>query len=832
MITSRNNRFFKGGFIGLMIAAALALSAASAQAATVEGEWTKSTWTTFTASPDAISRPKYIASDRPYTDFLFCDGYANTSAAGNLVNGRVLVWEFPRKATLNGVKLYSNHKDTGRDDIRLASVQVKYTADGEWVTLANSGVTHNHTSTMQKKLYASFAAPDGYNLAEDVMAVRLVFSSSQEGGSITLAEAELLGSIEPPSQPEEPSPYVWTAGGYVPGSWTPLVAESNMMAYCTSIQKGGTTTSSYDAMIDQSVAQFNAWVGSGSTMAWLFDLPFDLYSFRVFSRWNDGGRDDIGIMKFETRDENGAWTIRTDAENYALVGAGTSIDTGTARAGSNCAFLRRNDGEPIARGVTGIRVLPYYHVNDSCWAEVEAEGFMPPGPAIFDVRSVAVSNNCFKVDWTAQLSSLGASDSATVNLWTSTNGVDYSLTDSAIVTETGVDYAFTKTFDAVGLTISYCFETINTNATRSWCSTNEVATFVNSDNSTYYWRPSVAAGSWEDASSWSNSLNDARLAYPSQQYATASFALIDQAQSVEATVGASHTVRFVPPPSAAAVLTLKGDSSVTLEFASLNGTLVGTNVLDGLVVRYPNRPTLAAGARIKARSGAKCYILPSNNCGQYAGIELYSGAKLNIGTGSAANDTQYFAADFEIVLDGGSVENAGYFIWSGGWPSRANRGHIVFRPGGGQFLAPGSHNMLVSGARCEMRYELPGGNWSGYAAAPLRPGDVNNDHRFGRVNGGSGTFFVNVVFGEDAPWRKAEVPLIRKTNNNGIITNNFAFAAFGTDMDVNVPNKKGDYFYWTYGANDTTEPAAAGDLPTGLSFHYAGRQIGLTIFVR
>ena len=814
---------------GLVCLAAMA--AASVWAATAQGEWTTSTWSTLTASPDAISRPKYIAADRPYTDFIFCDGYANTSAAGNLGNGRVLAWEFPRKATLTGVKLYSNHKDTGRDDIRLASVQVKYTADGAWETLANSAVTHNHTSTMEKKLYAGFAAPDGYNLAEDVVAVRLVFAA-QENGCITLAEAELLGSIEPPLEPEEPSPYVWTAGGYEPGSWTPLVAESNMMAYCTSILKGSTATSSYDAMTDQSVVKFDAYVPNNNTMSWLFDQPFDLYEFRVFSRWNDTGRDDIGILKFETRVENGVWTVRTDSDNYAVVGVDTGIDTGTARTGSNYAFLRRNDGEPIARGVTGIRVFSYYYVNDPCWAEVEAAGVMPAGPAIFDARSVAVSNNCFKVDWTAQVSSLGASDSATVNLWTSTNGVDYSLADSVLVTETGVDYAFTHTFDAVGLTISYRFETINTNATSRWCSTNEVATFVNHDNSTYYWLPLVAAGSWEDASSWSNSLNDARLPYPSQQYATASFALIDQAQSVEATVGASHTVRFVPPPSAAAVLTLKGDSSVTLEFASLTGQLVGTNVLDGLVVRYSGRPTLAVGARIKARNGAKCYILPSNNCGQYAGIELYSGAKLNIPASAAANDTQYFAADFEIVLDGGSVENAGYFIWSGSGSGRANRGHIVFRPGGGQFLAPGSHNMLVGGALCEMRYELPGGDWRGYAAAPLQPGDVNDGHRFGRVNGSRGTFFVNVVFGEDKPRRELDLPLIRKTNTNGIITNNFAFAAFGTNLTANEPDSKGDYFYWTYGTNDALEPVNAGDLPTGLSFYYAKRQNGTIIFVR
>lgn len=728
--------------------------------------------------------------------------------------------------------MYSNHGDSGRDDIRLTSVQVRYSADGEWVTLANSGVTHNHTSTMQKKLFAGFAAPEGYNLAEDVVAVKLVFPA-QENSWISFVEAELLGSLEPSSEPEEESPYVWTVGGYSPGAWTPLVAESNMMAYCWSIQKNGTATSSYDFMTDKSVAKVdNAWVASGNTMAWLFDQPFDLYSFRVFSRWNDSGRDDISIWKFETRDENGVWTIRTDAENHAMVGTGKNIETVSGTTGSNYAILRRSDGEPIASGVTGVRVLAYYHGYDACWAEVEAEGAMSSGPAIFDTRSVTVSNDCFKVDWTAQLSSLGASGSATVNLWTSTNGVDYSLADSAIVTETGVDYAFTKTFDAVGLTISYRFETINTSGAGSWCSTNEVATFVNYDNAIYYWLPEVAAGSWEDAACWSNSLNDARLAYPSHQYATASFALLDPATPVEATLGASRTVRFAPPASSAATVTLKGGSSVTLQIAGVSGSLKGTNILDGLVVRYSGFPVFAAGARIKARNGAKCYILPSNNCGQYAGIELYSGAKLNIGTGVAANDTQYFAADFEIVLDGGSVENAGYFIWSGSGYGRANRGHIVFRPGGGQFLAPGSHRMMFgSGALCELRYEIPGGSWSGYTAAPLRPADVNNDHPFGKVDG-NGKFLVNVVFGADSPSRALELPLIRKTDSGTIITNSFDFAAFGAGMEANVPNHRGDYFYWTYGAGNATEPAAAGDLPTGLSFHYAGRRRGAVYYLR
>ena len=238
----------------------------------------------------------------------------------------------------------------------------------------------------------------------------------------------------------------------------------------------------------------------------------------------------------------------------------------------------------------------------------------------------------------------------------------------------------------------------------------------------------------------------------------------------------------------------------------------------------------AADARIKLQNGAECHIMPADVNGARAGIELYSGASLYTNLSAPSLWPRFFCNDFEIVLDGGTVRNAGYFIWSG--DSSPKRGHIIFRPGGGQFLAPSSHRMtLGSSALCELRYEIPGGSWSGYDAAPLRPADVNNDHPFGKVDG-NGKFLVNVVFGADSPSRELELPLIRKTDSGTIITNSFDFAAFGTDMEANVPNQKGDYFYWTYGAGNTTEPAAAGDLPTGLSFHYTGRRRGAVYFLR
>ena len=786
------------------------------------GVWTTGTWSSFTRSSNNLLCPRYLVKDSTSgaNDFLFCEG--SSFSSGQFAGNRNLTWAFPSAAKIVGAKVYTSWSDDGRVDINLTSIDVKYSEDGEWVSLGNSGVSHVHSSS-QTKLYAGFAAEDGTSaLAEGVVAVRFVFPSQQNNG-VGYAEVEILGELEV-ADPLPESEYVWEAAGYNASAWEPLVAKSNMMSYCTSILKNGAATTSYDGTKDKTVEMFSAYVGSGTTMTWMFGEAINLQSFSIFSRWKDNGRDSIAVLGFETLGEDGVWTQHFGIENeesWCLIGTPSGRDTATGNGISNYATLRRKDGAVLATGVKGVRVISYLGDstdNGACWVEVEAEGWIDATNAYFDDSSVTVSNDCWDVSWTARLVSLGASDEVTVNLWTSLDGVNYTIADTKVVTEVDTPYAFTQTLDDVDQTLYYKFETVNTKGEKTWYTTNTVRSVVNHNNATFVWKSGVTSGAWEDAANWTNSKNDARLTWPTGEYSTADFSQVEAGAEVTVTVGASHSpmIKF---PSADVVLTLKGESAV--ELAMKNTDLTGRVIVDGLSLKLPDSVTFGDGARLVAQNGAAVTASGCNLVGQKSGIELLSGATLSCSM-SRQNDYFYLSGDSEIVVNGGEVSNAGYFMWAGSTTPRTGR--IVFGTQGGVFKAPGAHTM-PSGGTCTFRYELPGGDWKGYEEAPLQPTRVNLNHQFGRADG---AFHVEVVDGEASKaTRELEIQLIEMPQgsiaDNTIYTNTFSFAAYGEALDVNVANKKGDYFYWTYDGGDATEPATAGTLPTGLRFHHARR---------
>lgn len=807
---------FKISSCGIVLGLAAVLGfGLPAQAEVATGTWTTNTWSTFTASANNIVRPGYLAPGSPYTDFRFCDGCSDNPTFGGNCS---VTWNFPRKATIRGLKLYSQWKDTGRDDIRITAMKVKHTADGEWETVPGTQLTFTHSSTYQKKLFAHFAAAGDAPIAEDVVAVQLVYPG-QESGYIGFNESEVLGELEPTSEPEFVSDYVWTAGGYTASTWTAL-GSSNMMAYCSSIllttSQGTSVTTDYNQITDGFVARYNKHIGSDTSLTWLYAQPFDLYSFSIFSRWNDAGRDSVSIWKFETQDEAGNWTVHTDYENWCMVGTGQNIDTNKTTTGANYATLRRKDGAPIATGVKGVRVFTYYG-DQACWAEAEAEGCMAKGAAIFDERSVTVTNDCWTVNWSAKVASLGASDVATVKLWTSFDNVNFTLADTVDVTEENVPVAFSKTYDDINQKIYYKFETINSKGAQEWRSTNETASVVNYDNAVYYWKPSVANGVWEDAVNWSNSHNDVRLAWPTHQYATADFSLLDADHPATVTVGASHNPKLVLAPNeSAAHVTFKGETSVTLDFNALAPKMTGIVEADGLGFRTPG-VIFADGARFIGRNGATCYMYLFQVTGSRSRLELYSGATL-----SSSWSYSYVGNDSEIILDGGTMSPT-YFIWSS--TKDPHPGYIVFGPNGGGFTTTHGHNQ-ENGGTCEFRYQLPSDGWKGREAAPLRVKRVNYMHQFG--NGGN--WRVNVQ-AATMPRKVLEVKLIDMYDKDTIKTNDFAFSAFGTTLKINETNKRGDYFYWTYNGTEQTVPETAGALPTGLRLHYAGAK-GMILLVR
>lgn len=812
--------------LNIIIAALAAPLAAFADVAT--GVWTTGTWTEFTRAENSLLRPRYLDTDAgsDKTDVFFCDGTAQNPIGTYFSGNRAVTWKFPSAATVYGARFYTSWQDGGRDGIIVTSMDVKYSEDGEWTSLENSQIDYNPAVSGKSQLTASFAAEDGSPIAEGVVAVRFVFPKQDHGGAAYL-EMEVLGELAEHDPDPEPD-LEWNAGGFDKTAWEPLVAESNMMKYCSFIYRNGAdATTSYAGMMNKTIAEYSSYILNNDTMTFKFANPIYLQSFSIFAGWRDGGRDSVAVLGFETQDENGEWTKHfgvQDEECWCVSGSpfGDAIDTATAKVGANYGTLRRKDGTPIATGVCAIRVYSYYGDSaGACWLEVEAEGWIEETNAIFDETSITFSNDCWDATWTAKLTSLGASDEATVNLWTSLDNVTFTKVATQTVTETDVAYEFKHTFDDVDQKIWYRFETVNSKGETTWYTTNAVNTAVNYDNATYAWRADGASGAWEDDSNWTNSRSDSRLKWPTHEYTTADFSGLASGAETVVTVGAAHSpkMKFAP---AGASLTLKGESSVTLTMK--NTDFAGCVTVDGMALAIP-KVTFGDGARLVAKNGAKVTAPGGLDIvGLKSGIELLSDATLSIGSVITR-----ISGDSEIVLNGGSVPAAGYFTWAGATKPQTAR--IVFGPLGGVFKAPQTHRMLESGV-CTLRYELPGGRWNGYSEAPLQPTKVNNDHQFG-----SGTFRVEVVDGEAEEAKKdLELPLIELPQNviagNTIVTNNFSFMAFGNEMEVGVPNSKGDYFYWTYDGGDATEPAEEGTLPSGLRFHHASRGIGLVIQIR
>lgn len=841
MITSQNHRFFRGKYlISVGIAAFLCMEAAAATPA-----WTGSAWTApITPVADNILSPSYLDEDS-YAYNGLCDRVYDLSC---LLHGKCdIVWRFPKPATISAINVYSGWGNTGRADIYVTSVSVKYAADGEWVVLDNSEVKL-YASSIGSKVKGRYAMFDGSTLASGIVALKMTFPE-QQNGFVGIYEAEVSGRFDEALDPET-FPYTFDFGDYAVNDWAP--SEGNMMQFCSSMSKTTITTpgnnsgivrtttditSSYSHMIDKTVGTTsNQQIEPGSVVTWTFATPFTLEAFKVFSHWGDKGRDAIVIYDFEVMDGDGVWTRLFDSSHPVLLGTTSSADLYTAAGGASGGTghlrfcLTRTDGDPIATDVAAIRVRTGSGSsygsgwNDSFWTEVEAIGSRSGGGAVLDATSVTVTNHCWEVVWSAALASLGSGDSATINLLTSLDGENFTLAGSRTATEINTGCWFTNVFDTLEQTVWYKFETVNASGSDEWRSTNAVASIVLHDNATYWWRSDVASGAWEDGGSWSNSLADARLSYPDGIYATADFLLVEPGSPVAVSVSAAHSVRFVWPRASASV-SFSGASPAALSDASTTAAFSGTNTFTGLALTLP-KTTFAAHSRLRLAGGAAATLgAGSLLSGEGCGIEITDGATLSIRTG----DHTEFCNDAEIVLNGGSVSDAGYFVWSGA--ASALGGHIVFRPKGGEFISPNTHKFKYMPATpLELRYELPGQTWSGYSRAPLRLGWVNDYNQFGM----GGKVFVNVAKGmEQLPSRTLEIPLIEMTHANAYIhTNDFTFAAFGTTLAPGELSPKGDRFLWTYDHDGSLSPATPGSLPTGLVFDYAGRQSFFVIIVR
>ena len=266
----------------------------------VSPRWTTEKWTIATPAPDNILSPLYIDNSSSYNLVGLSDHVYdwNIEFRGNCD----VVWNLPKPATVSAINIYGGWLDSGRDDIYVSSVSVKYSVDGEWVELSNSNLCLDTDTAAKPSLNkARYAMSDGSTLASGIVALKIKFPS-QESQYVGLFEIELCGTFDETIEAEE-FPYTYDFGDYAPGNW--VKSKNNMMGLCTSIFKNlSDVTSSCSYMIDGSVQSVNSSpFSSGSMFTWNFSRGFDLDSFKVFSRWGDNGRDAIVIYRFEVKED-------------------------------------------------------------------------------------------------------------------------------------------------------------------------------------------------------------------------------------------------------------------------------------------------------------------------------------------------------------------------------------------------------------------------------------------------------------------------------------------------------------------------------------------------
>ena len=169
--------------------------------------WTKAPYSQGTFSPAANN---LLANATPLAYSGLPNGLEGTAGVGVLTDGVVptaadmaqygKLCGVPSNAsvtyslgalpvTLNEVRIYSMWKDSGRDQIGIASIQYQDASGDTWHALPESNVTYDQGTFLNS---AFFARPDGSPLAENATAIRINFST-QENGWCGYAEIEALG---------------------------------------------------------------------------------------------------------------------------------------------------------------------------------------------------------------------------------------------------------------------------------------------------------------------------------------------------------------------------------------------------------------------------------------------------------------------------------------------------------------------------------------------------------------------------------------------------------------------------------------------------------------
>ena len=413
------------------------------------------------------------------------------------------------------------------------------------------------------------------------------------------------------------------------------------------------------------------------------------------------------------------------------------------------------------------------------------------------------------------LDTLGAGVT-TLEILTGDSAGSLSVFDTMVLDRPGA-FAYPGLFTGAPRTIYFRFHTVNVApGGETWESWSSTSYFSTSDNVTYTWKKAVTEGAWNDPDNWTPSVFYECTGYPDYSGATVVFE-----DGTVATVAVPGKYRFGSWSVAKSNvdLTFVGNGPDVSGFGGNNDNMGGGKWVnssmtfsalsltekDGIYFGDPTKPNESSNSTLRFTDGA---VVSFGNaitaCGSNMWIVVESGATL----GFRSNGPALAVKDGGIVVDGGTID-AARILTDYGWEQTTNQAIVVSGAAPRFELSEGFRNSTTDeekywqNADTDFLFSVPEAGWTD----PVIYSETEDEMFAGLLGDGPGKYVLAVD----------PASPIFQTGHTRTVT----LVAWKGGIDTGhvrlADPPKGATIFYTYGwPSVLTEPANAGDAPTGV----------------
>ncbi|MBQ6339509.1 MAG: hypothetical protein IJI36_10215, partial [Kiritimatiellae bacterium] len=594
----------------------------------------------------------------------------------------------------------------------------------------------------------------------------------------------------------------WTADGGAAVSFGVLAAGETT--------KGGTFTPATGARY----IRFYEADTNGTVVAWSDTIPVDSDAVRVVDA---GVVADGDVATFPIRVVSaGTGTLSVKV----LLADDPDFTNATEIAVANPAVGDCTVTTDVAPGATyWYRVVA--ETTDGGYDETPAASFTTRAGSVL---SSVVSVNTYVTRYAilrGTLETLGAGVT-TLEILTGDSSGSLSVFDTMVLDSPGA-FAYPGLFTGRPRTIYFRFHAVNVApGGETWESWSSTGSFTTSDSVTYTWKKEVTEGAWNNPANWTPNVSYYCTGYPDNSSATVEF--LDGTVATIAVPGkyrynnwnvarSNLDVTFVGEGADVSGFGSSNDNMGGGTFKNCNWTFAGVSLKekDGVNFGDPNNPGSCYNSTLRFIDGATASF---GNAITVAGSNMWISVESGAVLAFRSNGPALEAKDGGIRLDGGTIDAAR--IWTDfNWNQTTNQAILVSGAAPRIALTGVFSNSSDDGdknlqnADTSFIFSVPPEGWR----TPVIESE-NEESMFGAMNGTPAADYV-IAIDPNSP--------IFKTGRIRTVT----LVAWKGGIDTNhvtlVAPPQGATLFYTYGwPSVLTEPASAGDAPTGIAANLVG----------